>query len=190
MAPLLESLKAESPSIGKMMPILVDDGSSDNTVEIARRFEKELGLRVIKHEHNKGLGAAILTGLSTVISEAKDTDIIVMLDTDNSHNPNHIPGMIKLLEKGNDIVIASRYARGGKEVGLVYWRSLGSKIISLMLTCVFNVRGVRDYTSGYRAYTGAIIRKGFAVYGNNLVSETSFVCMAELLVKLCSVGAK
>jgi dolichol-phosphate mannosyltransferase len=190
MKPLFTSLKEHAQSIGQFIPILVDDGSSDDTVAIASQYGKDLGLQIVKHEHNQGLGAAILTGLKTAISEAKDTDIIVMLDADNSHNPNHIPGMTKLIAMGNDLVIASRYQDGGQEVGLVYWRSIGSRLISIMLTGVFDVNGARDYTCGYRAYTGKIIRQGFEVYKDDLISETSFVCMAELLVKLYSVGAK
>jgi len=189
-APLIDGLTELSQLVPDIVPLLVDDGSSDGTAEEARRLGQKLHLQVIQHETNKGLGAAIMTGLRVVCKSANDDDIVVLLDADNSHNPNYVIGMTKLINKGNDVVIASRYQPGAKEVGLSHFRSAGSRLMSLALASVFSVKGAKDYTCGYRAYRISIIRKGFAEYGDQLVSETSFVCMAELLVKLFSVGAK
>jgi dolichol-phosphate mannosyltransferase len=189
--PLFEGLEQLNEALGGVMhPILVDDGSTDATVEKAKSCGEPLHVRIIQHEQNKGLGAAVLTGLKAVCAEAADDDIVVLLDADNTHTPEHIMGMLKLIRKGNDIVIASRYAHGGKEIGLSPFRSLGSRGISLMLSAVFHATNARDYTCGFRAYRVGTIKKGFEVYGDELVSETSFVCMAELLVKLFSVGAR
>jgi dolichol-phosphate mannosyltransferase len=188
--PIFDGLEELSQRIGEIRPILVDDGSSDATAEKARTLGAKVNIRVIQHEKNKGLGAAVMTGLEAVCAEASDNDIVVLLDADNSHNPNHIIGMVNLINEGKDIVIASRYAPGGKEVGLSTVRSIGSRTISLMLASIFQVDDARDYTCGYRAYRVGMIKKGFSIYGDKLISETSFVCMAELLVKLNSVGAK
>lgn len=188
---LMNGLEELSAAIGEIKPILVDDGSTDKTAELGRELGKKVGLQVIQHEHNKGLGAGVMTGLTHVCKEAADDDIIIFLDADNSHSVDHVVGMKKLLtEGGNDVVICSRYAEGGKEIGLSLFRKIGSRAVSTALAIIYQVKGARDYTCGFRAYRTSIIRKGFSVYGNDLVSETSFVCMAELLIKLASVGAK
>jgi dolichol-phosphate mannosyltransferase len=188
--PLMAALAELGQSVPDLKPIVVDDGSADRTADFARQYGAELGVEVIVHEKNKGLGEAVKTGLRHVCEVGAADDIVVFLDADNSHNPDHIKGMVKLIHKGADVVIASRYEPGGKEIGLTRFRSVGSRMVSLALASVFRVEGAKDYTCGYRAYTVAVIRKGFEQYGDALISESSFVCMAELLVKLFSVGAR
>jgi dolichol-phosphate mannosyltransferase len=188
--PLMEALTELRQSIPNIKPIVVDDGSADKTAEYARMYGEALGVEVIEHVQNKGLGEAVKTGLRRGCEIGADDDIVVFLDADNSHNPDHINGMVKLIQKGADVVIASRYVPGGKEIGLTKFRSVGSRLMSLALASVFHVDGASDYTCGYRAYRVGTIRKGFDTYGDRLVSESSFVCMAELLVKLSSVGAR
>jgi dolichol-phosphate mannosyltransferase len=188
--PLMDALAELRQSVPDLTPIVVDDGSADATAQCARTYGADLNVEVIEHVKNKGLGAAVKTGLRRVCEIGRDDDIVVFLDADNSHNPDHIKGMVKLIRQGKDVVIASRYVPGGKEVGLSHFRSAGSRLVSLALASIYQVNGASDYTCGYRAYRVATVRKGFEVYSDNLVTESSFVCMAELLVKLSSVGAR
>jgi len=58
----------------------------------------------------------------------------------------------------------------------------------LLFTTLFPTRGVRDYTSGYRAYRVSVIREAFAAYGDDFVGETGFSCMADVLLKLRKQG--
>jgi dolichol-phosphate mannosyltransferase len=189
-APLVEAIAQLSLHVKAITPILVDDGSVDATAATAESLGPRIALKLIRHGVNKGLGAAVLTGLKAVCEIAQDEDLVVLLDADNTHSPNQIAGMIDAINRGSDIVIASRYTPGGQEVGLSPLRQLGSRCVSLALATTFAVEGARDYTCGFRLYRVPIVRKGFQVYGDDLISETSFVCMAELLVKLNSVGAR
>jgi dolichol-phosphate mannosyltransferase len=57
------------------------------------------------------------------------------------------------------------------------------------LKIAFPIRGAKDYTCGYRLYSGRILRKAGEIYGENLVEEPNFVCMVEILIKLARTGA-
>ena len=98
--------------------------------------------------------------------------------------------MIAKINAGNDLVIASRYAPGGQEVGLSWSRHVFSGGASALLRLFFPLRGARDYTCGYRAYSGALLHRAFAAYGDDLVQERGFTCMAEVLIKMGKLGAR
>jgi len=65
------------------------------------------------------------------------------------------------------------------------FRHLTSYGARMLFTLVFPIRGVRDYTSGFRAYRPAVLQQAFATHGDGLVTERGFSCMAEILVRLC-----
>ena len=83
--------------------LVVDDGSSDGTADVAR----EAGATVIRHEQNKGKGAAVKTAL--YYAAANDFDALVLLDGDGRHDPDQIPQLLQPLNDGTaDIVIGYR----------------------------------------------------------------------------------
>lgn len=168
--------------------VLVDDGSTDRTLELAVKYSDKISLEVIQHQNNEGLGKAIKTGIFNVINTVKDCDIVVTLDADNTHNPQLILSMQKYLENDSDIVIASRYQIGGKEIGLSFYRSFLSKAVNTVLKILFPLKGVKDYTCGYRAYKGWVLKEGYRLWGGNLIEEKGFICMAELLIKLSRIS--
>ena len=88
------------------------------------------------------------------------------------------------------MVIASRYAPGGEEVGLTRLRQFLSRGASFLLTLTVPVRGARDYTCGFRLYRAATLRRAAAAWGDALIEEAGFTCMAELLLKLGRGGAR
>jgi dolichol-phosphate mannosyltransferase len=172
---------------GPACVLLVDDGSADGTADRARSKAAELGLslEVAAHERNLGLGAALRTGLSRAKDLAGQDGVIVVMDTDNTHDPALIPRMLAKLATGFDVVIASRYAPGGKEIGLKPHRRVLSRGASLLLRTLVPVPGARDYSCGYRAYRASTVRRAFEVYGDGFVTESGFVSSAEILLK-CS----
>lgn len=170
--------------------VVVDDGSTDATVPVCRERWDDMPLEVICHGRNLGLGSAMLTGLKHCLSRCGDSDAVVALDADNTHMPSLMPEMVRTLRSGSDVVIASRYADGGKEIGLAGTRKILSRGASTMLRVAFPISGARDYTCGYRAYSCRILDRAFRAYPEGLIQEKGFVCMAELLIKLGTVGAK
>ena len=174
---------------GKFRIILVDDGSNDGTFDIAHKFCKKNPLEIFRHQVNKGLGKAVKTGIFRIISEISDDDVIITMDADNTHNPALILQMEKNLRKSNDIVIASRYKEGGKEIGLSFFRHFLSKMANIFLKMLFPLKGVNDYTCGYRAYKGWLIKKGFKIWGKDFIEQKGFTYIVELLIKLSRLSS-
>jgi dolichol-phosphate mannosyltransferase len=171
--------------------IVVDDGSKDGTIAAANSFAGRLDVEVVPHVVNQGLGAAIRTCLLSALERATDDDAIATMDADNTHDPGLLPDMWRFLEEQKgDVVIASRYVRGGDEVGLTPLRKVLSRGASTLLTLTVPVQGARDYTCGFRVYRVTTLRKAVAAWGTNFVEEAGFTCMAEILLKLGRGGAK
>jgi len=170
--------------------VVVNDGSTDDTFNILKKFQAKLNLKIINHEKNLGLGSAMKTGINYISSIINDDDVLITMDADNTHPVELFSELIKNTGRnGSDIVIASRYATGGCEVGLTNFRKILSSGASTLLKLFFPIQNVSDYTSGYRAYSGKILKKSNEFYGENLVSEPGFTCMAEILIKLSHIGA-
>jgi dolichol-phosphate mannosyltransferase len=186
---LLDALARTEGSAG-WRTVVVDDGSTDGTGEIARRCADRLDLTVLAHPENRGLAAAIRTGLEHVCRQAAPDDAIVTMDADDTHSPGQIPSMLRALEQGADVVIASRYVRGARQAGVPPHRAVLSAGVGLMLRLRFGLPGVRDYSCGYRAYRAGLLQRALAAYGGRLIESRGFVVMTELLVKLAHFGPR
>lgn len=192
---LLERFVALVPELERrgvgLRVLVVDDGSTDGTIAAAERFRGRLALEVIPHGVNRNLGAGLRTGLTGALERCAPDDLVATMDADNTHDPALLPVMKEILDRDRaDLVIASRYCPGGQEIGLTRLRQFLSRGASFLLTLVARVPGARDYTCGYRLYRAAMLRRAVAAWGDRLIEEVGFVCMAELLVKLGRGGAK
>jgi dolichol-phosphate mannosyltransferase len=169
--------------------IVVNDGSTDGTADSVDRMCDALPLTRIDHEVNRGLGEAIRTGLLAAIEGANDRDIIVTMDSDNTHTPGLIARMVRRIREGNDVVIASRFQPGAHVRGVPFYRRVLSRSSSLVFRMAFPTPGVRDFTSGYRAYRAAVVKRAFDTYGGEFVAESGFSCMVDILLKLRRIDA-
>jgi dolichol-phosphate mannosyltransferase len=169
--------------------IVVDDGSSDGTAEAARSAADGLDVRVVAHPENRGLNEAIRTGLLAALEQVGEDDIVITMDADDTHAPGLISRMTMLVEEGNDVVVASRYAPGGRVLGVPLSRRILSRGASLLFRVVYPVAGVRDYTCGYRAYRAGLLKAAFARWGDEFISEPGFSCMVDILLKLSRLDA-
>src|SRR3954468_21940739 len=146
--------------------IVVNDGSSDGTSRVAAEYSHAMPLVLETHSVNMGLGATMRDGLLKAIGFADPHDIIVTMDADNSHNPESIYRMGRLIREGNDVVIASRYQAGSRIRGVPVYRQFLSLAGRLLFRLIFPIRGVRDYTCGYRAYRAQVLQDALKSYGN------------------------
>lgn len=184
---VLEKLHRLSLSLkDRLRVIVVDDGSRDRTSEVAQSFSQRLDLKLIKFEKNQGVGEVFKKGLRFVCEDSPEPeeDICVVLDSDNTQDPETIPSMIQKIKQGDDIVIASRFQPGGGMSGCPLGRRLLSFAVSFLMRIVLHFPRVRDYSTFYRAYRVSLLQRGFATYGDDLLYGAGFAAVAGLLLKL------
>ncbi len=134
--------------------ILVDDVSSDNTLQIAN----QLGIKhVIKHETNKGYGGNQKTCYSKAL--ALGADIVIMVHPDYQYTPKLIPSMVFLI--ANDVypvVIGSRIlGRGALKGGMPLWRYYSNRFLTLFQNIMMKQK-LSEYHTGYRAFSSTVLR--------------------------------
>ena len=178
---IIEQLKEENREFGI---IVVNDGSQDRTREVAEAYVGTAPVRVCNNETNKGLAETLRVGLMEAIKLAAMNDIIITMDADNTHPAGLALRMVRLIREGNDVVIASRYRSGSYVRGLPLCRQFLSYAGSWLCRVLFPIRGVRDYTCGYRAYRVAALSQLVSRYGEDFISEKGFASMVDILLRL------
>jgi dolichol-phosphate mannosyltransferase len=154
----LESLPHLVERVRELLPavhvLVADDNSPDGTGQLAERLTaSDDHIHVLHRASKNGLGAAYLAGFRWGM--ARGYDVLVEMDADGSHRPEHLPTMLEALQTA-DAVIGSRWVDGG---GVVNWPKSrlvlsqgGNRYVQLMLGL-----GVRDATGGYRAYRASAL---------------------------------
>ena len=132
--PLLEKLTVQFPDAEI---IVVNDGSTDETVEICRSF----GARVVTHPYSLGNGAAVKTGARVAQGET-----LLFMDADGQHDPADIPRLLAKLEEGYDMAVGARRDHSQASWGRGIANQLYNRLASWMANCQ-----VLDLTSGFRA---------------------------------------
>ena len=169
--------------------VVVDDGSADRTLAVAREWAERIPLEVVVHEVNQGLGATIRDGLTHAAAHAAPDDAIVSMDADNSHSPGLVPRMVERLGEGYEVVIASRYRQGSRTLGVPLMRRALSYWGGWLFRGLFPTRGVKDYTCGFRAYRASVLQQAIAEEGESFFDQDGFQCMVDILLKLRRRGA-
>jgi dolichol-phosphate mannosyltransferase len=190
--PLLDAIAAEKQNtLPDVRVFVIDDGSQDRTPDVVQAAAvAHPWIKLVKHEHNKGLSEGIQTGFETALRDSKADDVIVTLDADNTQPPEIIAGMVQLIaEHKADVVVASRYRPGAQVHGVPLIRRLYSRVMSMMFQLAFPVRGVRDYSCGFRAYRAGTLQQAYATYGEQFITERGFACMVEILFQLQRLGS-
>lgn len=183
--PLLESLHTTLALAGLPHEIVVvDDGSKDDTALIASQASFSMPVRLVQHERNQGLAAALRTGLTDAVDHAAPGDIVITMDSDNTHPAGLIPRMLTMIAEGHDVVIASRFQPGARVIGVPFDRVLLSIAARWVFKLLQPIPGVRDYTCGFRAYRVEALAATIDHYGPRFVSEQGFSCMVDVLLKM------
>jgi dolichol-phosphate mannosyltransferase len=169
--------------------VIVDDGSTDQTVEVLRRHAAGFECEVVHNMRNGGVGVALNTGIRHVLAHADDDDAIVTLESDNTSDLGDLPEMLGCFHEGYDIVLASIYAPGGRLIGVSRLRILMSRAVSDTFRVVGGLRSIHTLSSLYRVYRVGVLRRAAEAYGYLLVREPGFAASVELLLKLYHAGA-
>jgi dolichol-phosphate mannosyltransferase len=167
---------------------VVDDGSTDATADVARTGAPGLDVRLVRHPVNLGLGRAVQTGLRAALAAADGDDVVVVMDADDTHDPALIPRLRAEIAAGADVAICSRFVAGGDDVTAPFGRRLLSRGAAVLLRRTLRLTGVRDFTSGFRAYRVSLLDRAACHWGERLIEEQGFACMVELLLKLRHCG--
>lgn len=158
--------------------IFVDDCSTDQTWELLQKiFARKPNFELVRHEQNRGVAAAIMTGI-----HAAKTEIVCSMDCDCSYDPHELKNMIPLLQDGVSLVTASPYHAEGKVLNVPAWRLTLSKGSSFLYRQVLR-QNLATYTSCFRVYRKSVVEK-------LQLEESNFLGIAELLGKLDLQGEK
>ena len=138
--------------------ILIDDCSSDKTHKLVKKKYK---FQIIyrRHNPNKGLSIALETGFKLISKIARNKDIVITLDSDDTHPVSIIPKMVKEIKLGNDLVIASRFINGSIVNGVTKMRKIMSYGAKILFKIFFPFKNLNDYTFNYRCYNSNLIKE-------------------------------
>lgn len=168
--------------------IVVDDGSQDHTAQIAEELSQQYPLTLIRHSSNRGYGSALSTAFSYSLASGQDDDILITMDCDNTHPPDYISNIIGKIQDQYEVVVASRYHPQGGQIGVSLRRKLLSLTSNSLLRVLFPIKGVRDYTCGYRGYRLGVLKHAKEYYGDSFIQSKGFTAATEILLKLRQFG--
>ena len=147
--PLVEQIMRVAPVCGEV--IIVDDGSTDGTRDRVAALRARYPVRLLERdEPTLGLSGAVIAGARSALGE-----LLVVMDADLSHPPEEIPNLVRPLVDGRaDMVIGSRYVRGGTTPGWPLYRKAMSRIAAAM---AYPLTGVHDSMCGFFAIRRALL---------------------------------
>ena len=170
--------------------LIIDDGSTDKSKEIVKKFAKKLNVKLLEHKVNQGLA----TTLNDLYYEASrildDNDVLITMDSDDTHDPEYINDIVNAINQGYNFVVLSRYQRGSKELGYPMYKRFLSKCINTVLKILFPVHSLHDYTSGYRGFKGSLLKSLIGKYNKSVMTAKAFAGMAETMIKLREFNLK
>jgi glycosyltransferase involved in cell wall biosynthesis len=147
--------------------VVVDDGSKDGTREILKKLDGKSGVRVILHEHNKGKGAAVRTGLT-----AAQGDVLLIQDADLEYDPRDYPNLLQPIKEGiADVVYGSRFL-GGPRRPTMFWHMIANRILTLMTNILYD-NILTDMETGYKVFRREVI-EGMVLHANSFDFEPEF----------------
>ncbi len=172
--------------------VVVNDGSSDDTARVAEELGKQYPIDLVSHKYNRGLGETIRDGFEYICELAAPDDIIVRMDCDDTHHPKYIPTMIEKINQGYEVVITSRYAPGGGQIGVNWYRRAMSRAANSLMKMIFPIPGVWEYSCGYRAYRASAIQDAIAIFGNRFIDlkGMGFTGTVEKIIKFKMMGVR
>jgi len=182
------ALAAELSDRFRLSFIIVDDGSTDETVAVARREAAGLELTVLAHEVNKGPGAAFATGFTHLAGVMASDDWVITMEGDNTSRHELIRQMLTRSNEGFDAIFASPYMYGGGITQTSFIRKLLSGGANLIVKDLLDIQGILTVSSFFRLYRAATLRRMQSVFGPGIVERIGFESMVEMCMKMTMMG--
>ena len=170
--------------VEKLDILIIDDSSPDGTADIVRelgtKYEK---IKVIQRPKKMGLGAAYKEGFRYVL-EKLDSELVLQMDADHSHQPSEIPNMLEKI-KNFDFLVASRHVEGSDVVGWGIGRKATHSIAGAIARICAKIE-IKDSTSGFRMFKKKTLEK----VDFNKIRSDGFAFQIEVLHQLKQLGMK
>jgi glycosyltransferase involved in cell wall biosynthesis len=168
----------ELPRDSVDMVILVDDGSTDDTVKVAR----DLDLKLFIHDRNYGYGANQKTCYAEALSAG--AEVVVMVHPDYQYDPRLLPELLAPLQKGDaDMVLGSRLKTGSAlRDGMPWWKYFANRFLTAVENAVFGL-DMSEYHTGYRAYTRKLLETV-----NFRFNADKFIFDQEIIAQVVEAG--
>src|SRR5438552_6787293 len=157
--------------------IVVDDGLTDGTGEIAERRAAKNEIQLLRQPH-RGKGAAIRAAIPHV-----DGEIAVIQDADMEYDPADVPALVEPIERGAaDVVFGSRLLGGRPQRAYLFWHLVGNRFLSLLTNVLYNTT-ITDMETGYKAFRTDVLRL-------LRLTQDDFAIEAELTGEVCRRGLR
>ena len=170
--------------VEKLDILIIDDSSPDGTADIVRelgtKYEK---ITVIQRPKKMGLGAAYKEGFRYVL-EKLDSELVLQMDADHSHQPSEIPNMLEKI-KNFDFLVASRHVEGSDVIGWGIGRKATHSIAGAIARICAKIE-IKDSTSGFRMFKKKTLER---IDFKNIRSD-GFAFQIEVLYQLKQLGMK
>jgi glycosyltransferase involved in cell wall biosynthesis len=158
--------------------ILVDDGSTDATLDVAR----QLGLEIFVHNRNYGYGANQKTCYTEALRAG--ADVVVMVHPDYQYDPTLVPKIVEPILKGHaDVVLGSRLKSGSALAqGMPWWKFLANRFLTWVENTAFGLH-LSEYHTGYRAFRREVLETV-----NFQANNDGFVFDQEIVAQVVTAG--
>jgi glycosyltransferase involved in cell wall biosynthesis len=170
--------RVKKSPIGDIEIIIVDDASTDGSVEILKNEIEQQVDKVIYHEMNCGKGAALRSGFKAVTG-----DVVVVQDADLEYDPKDFPLLMQPIIDGKaDVVYGSRFSGSGPHRVLYFWHSIGNRILTLLSNMFTNIN-LTDMETCYKMFRSEIIQ---TIH----IEENRFGFEPEITAKIARKGCR
>lgn len=169
---VIEAIPKKINSINEVIILVIDDGSTDNTSNLAQ----EAGAKVIRHSSNQGVGKAFQTGFSAAIEMS--ADILITLDADGQFDPKEIPQIIQpILDQKADMVTGSRFVDPSFiPKNMPYMKQWGNRRVANIISWATGKK-FNDVSCGFRAYNREALLK-LNLFGKFTYTQETFLDLA------------
>jgi glycosyltransferase involved in cell wall biosynthesis len=160
--------------------VIVDDGSADGTYAVMEslRDAHPGEIRILRHEVNRGKGAALQTGI-----QAATGDLVLIQDADLEYDPHEYPRLLApILDNKADVVFGSRFVGEGPHRVLYFWHSLGNRFLTLLSNMFTNIN-LTDMETCYKVFRSGIIK-------SIRIEESRFGFEPEITAKVARTGCR
>lgn len=180
-AAVIEKIPRSMDGIGDVKVVVIDDGSTDGTADLAR----QAGAYVVNHSHNMGVGKAFASGVDAALRLG--ADIIVNMDSDGQFNPADIPKLIEpIIKHGYGFVTCTRFAKREFIPQMPWIKKWGNRMMCRIVNWVIWNANFTDVSCGFRAFTRDTALR-LTLFGEFTYTQESFIDLAAKDIQMTEV---